>query len=228
MQRHPRATAAAGISYLLLTSMGLVLTPMLDLGSSGSAVRDYLRTLDTTSLVAGGYLQLLASVSLLTFVVQLSAPASAAVGRLAGAGATFAFACIGGAMAVLGGVALNRTAIAPQTARVLLDVASLLTWISTVGLAVALGAVGSVVLERRELPRWMGWSALGTAVALVVCLPWAGSPVVHVPATLFDLWVLVAAVMLLLRSLRGHDGSVATHRVPRYAGGSVHPVPEGP
>src|SRR4051794_26641134 len=47
MQRHPRATAAAGIGYLVLTSAGLVLAPMLDLGSSESAVRDYLRTLDT-------------------------------------------------------------------------------------------------------------------------------------------------------------------------------------
>jgi hypothetical protein len=223
MQRHPRATAAAGIGYLILTSAGLVLAPMLDLGSSESAVRDYLRTLDTASFAAGGYLQLAAFIALLAFVVQLSVPGTATVARLAGAGATFALACVGVAMAVVGGVALDRTTIAPQTARVLMDTASLLTWISTIGLAVSLGAVGVVVLTSGELPRWMGWAALGTTVGFIVCLPLAESPVVHVPAALFDLWVLVAAVLLLVRSFRGHDRSVATHRVAPYAGEAVAP-----
>src|SRR3954468_18748111 len=111
MQRHPRATAAAGIGYLVLTSAGLILTPMLDLGSSDSAVRDYLGTPATPMTVAGGYFQLAAFVLLLVFVVQLSAPGTATAGRLAGAGATFALVCVGTTLAVVGGVELHPTTV---------------------------------------------------------------------------------------------------------------------
>jgi hypothetical protein len=215
MQRHPRATAATGIGYLVLTTAGLILAPMLDLGSSESSIRAYLGSPATTATVAGGYSQLAAFVLLLAFVVQLSAPGTATVGRLAGAGATFTLACVGAALAVVGGVQLHRTTVEPGTAAVLMDTASLLTWISTIGLALAVGALGSVVLTTRELPRWMGWSAFGTAIGFAVCLPLVRTPIGHVPAALFDLWVLVAAVTLLVRSLRGHD--VATRSFPRAA-----------
>jgi hypothetical protein len=223
MQRHPRATAAAGIGYLLLTSAGLTLAPMLDLGSSNSAVRDYLGKPATTVSVAGGYLQLAAFVLLLAFVVQLSSPGTATVGRLAGAGATFTLACVGTALAVVGGVELHRTSVEPRTAAVLMDTASLLTWISTIGLAVAVGALGSAILASRELPSWMGWSAFGTAAGFAVCLPLVKTQIGHLPAALFDLWVLVAAVILLVRSFRGHDVSVATQQVPRRTGDAVTP-----
>jgi hypothetical protein len=223
MQRHPRATAATGIGYLVLTTAGLILAPMLDLGSSDSAVRDYLETPATASTVAGGYLQLAAFVLLLAFVVQLSAPGIATVGLLAGAGATFTLACVGTALAVVGGVELHRTTVEPRTAAVLMDTASLLTWISTIGLAVAVGALGFVVLTSRELPIWMAWAAFGTAVGFAVCLPLVRTPIGHVPAALFDLWVLVAAVILLVRSRRGHDVSVVTQQVPRHTGEAVTP-----
>src|SRR3954453_15277079 len=146
MQRHPRATAAAGIGYLVLTSAGLILAPMPDLGSSNSAVRDYLGTPATTLTVAGGYFLLAAFVLLLVFVVQLSAPGTTTAARLAGAGATFALACVGTTLAVGGGGELHRTPGEASTAAGLLDTASLLSWISTIGLAVAVGALGSVVL----------------------------------------------------------------------------------
>ena len=68
-----RATGALGNGYLVLTMTGLVLAPMLDLGASGPAVDHYLRTVDTASFIAGGYLQLAAFVTLLAFLVRLSA-----------------------------------------------------------------------------------------------------------------------------------------------------------
>ncbi len=220
MPRHPRATAAAGLGYLVLTSAGLILAPMLNLGSSDSAVRDWLARPATTATVAGGYVQLAAFVLLLTFVVQLSAPATATVGRLAGAGATFTLACVGTALAVVGGIELHRTTFEPRMAAVLMDVASLLTWISTIGLAVSVGALGSVILTSRELPSWMAWSAFATAVGFAVCLPLVRTSIGHIPAALFDLWVLVAAVILFVRSLRGNDVS---QQVPRHTGEAVTP-----
>jgi hypothetical protein len=220
MQRHPRATAATGIGYLVLTTAGLILAPILDLGSSDSAVRDYLGTPATTATVAGGYSQLAGVVLLLAFVVQLSAPGTATVGRLAAAGATFTLACVGTALAVVGGIELHRMTVEPRTAAVLMDMASLLTWISTIGLAVAVGALGSVILTSRELPGWMAWSAFGIAAGFAVGLPLVRTPIGHVPAALFDLWVLVAAVILLVRSLRGHDVS---EQVPRHTGAAVTP-----
>ena len=220
MRWHPRAIAALGIGYLVLTVAGLVLAPMLDLEASGPAVRTYLRTVETTPFVAGWCLQLAAFVTLLAFVVQLSAPATPTVGRLAAAGATFALACVGPAMAISGGVVLHHAAIAPATAAVLMDVASLLTWTSLIGLAVALGALGAATLTSRELPQWMGWSALGTAVGLAVSVPFASTGIAHVPAVFFVLWILVAAVIFLARSGPGRDVSAAVQPVPR----STHEV----
>src|SRR3954464_10672830 len=87
MTWHPRATAVLGIGYLVLTTTGLVLAPMLDLGASESAARRYVGTVDTTSFIAGAYLQVAAFVTLLAFVLRLSARAHPVVGRLAAAGA---------------------------------------------------------------------------------------------------------------------------------------------
>ena len=214
MTWHPRATAALGIGYLVLTTTGLVLAPMLDLGASESAARHYARTVDTTSFIAGAYLQLVAFVTLLVFVLRLSAQAHPVVGRLAAAGATIALACVGSAMAMSGGVVLHHAAIAPATAAVLMDVASLLTWTSLIGLAVALGALGAATLTSRELPQWMGWSALGTAVGLAVSVPFASTGFAHVPAVFFDLWILVAAVIFLARSGPGRDVSAPAQPAP--------------
>jgi hypothetical protein len=69
----------------------------------------------------------------------------------------------------------------------------------------------------------MGWSAIGTAVGLAVSVPFAGTGLAHVPAGLFDLWVLVAAVMFLARSGRGRNVSTAGQRVPRPARENVAP-----
>jgi hypothetical protein len=104
-----------------------------------------------------------------------------------------------------------------------MSTASLLTWVSLIGLAVALGAVGSATLASRELPRWMGWSALGTAVGLAVSVPFASTGIAHVPAAFFDLWILVAAVILLARSGPGRDDSAAVQRDPRATRQAVVP-----
>ena len=223
MTWHPRATAALGIGYLVLTMTGLVLAPMLDLGASGPEVRNYLRTVDTASFIAGGYLQLAAFVILLAFLVRLSAPAQPVVGRLAGAGATFALTCVGTGMAISGAVVLHHRTVALATATVLMTAASLLTWISLIGLAVALGALGSATLASRELPRWMNWSALGTAVGLAVSVPFASTGIAHVPAAFFDLWILVAAVILLARAGVGHEVSAEVQRAPRSTSEPVAP-----
>src|SRR3954451_20764998 len=213
MTWHPRASAALGIGYLAFTATGLVLAPMLDLGASDSAVRHYVRTVDTTSFVAGGYLQLAAFVTLLAFFLRLSARAHPVVGRLAVAGATVALACVGAGLATAGGVVLNHRTVAPATAAVLMSTASLLTWVSLIGVALAVGAVGSASLASRELPRWMGWSALGTAVGLAVSVPFASTGIAHVPAAFFDLWILVAAVILLARSGPGRNDSAPVQGV---------------
>jgi hypothetical protein len=94
---------------------------------------------------------------------------------------------------------------------------------SLIGLAVALGAVGSATLTSRELPRWMGWSAIGTALGLAASVPFADIGVAHIPAAFLDLWILVAAVMFLARPGRGRDLSAAGQRVPRSTSEAVAP-----
>jgi hypothetical protein len=61
-------------------------------------------------------------------------------------------------------------------------------------LSVLLGAVAAVVLSKRVLPRWLGWSAAGLAV---LALAASAFDVIFPIYLLFALWVLGTSAVLV-------------------------------
>jgi hypothetical protein len=204
MHRQQLAIAASGIGYIIASLTGLALAPLPDLGSSPAHDHAYLATLHTASFTAGSLLNLLAYLALLVFMVQLARLTSPRPGTtvrvLAAAGPTLAAACVASGIALAGAVALHRASLPPPVAATLLDAASLATWISTLGFALALAAAGwSIIRGNHPLARWTGWSALTIAAAFTACLPFARTGAGHLPAIAADLWIIATIIAVLRR-----------------------------
>lgn len=197
-------TAAAGLGYVVLSSAGLALAPLPDLGAPIATVRAFLGSARPPSYVSGGCAALLAYVALICFVVGVTLPLRRSGDRrgaaaLTVAGATLAAGAIATAAALVGGVVLTR-AVAVPTAQVLLTAGSVATWLSVIGIALALAGITASGPDGTGLPRWILWTAAVLAAVLTAAVPLAASPLAHVPALLLDLWVLVVAVLLLRRA----------------------------
>lgn len=66
---------------------------------------------------------------------------------------------------------------------------------SAAAMAVALGALATIVLRTRQvLARWLGWATVAVAVLLLL-----NFPLFNMPQSLFVLWTLVVAAFRLLR-----------------------------
>ena len=90
-----------------------------------------------------------------------------------------------------GAVALHRASLPPPVAAALLDAASLATWISTLGFALALATAGwSIIRGNHALAQWTGWSALAIAAAFAACLPFARTGTGHLPTIAADPWII--------------------------------------
>lgn len=99
-----------------------------------------------------------------------------------------------------GAVALHRASLPPPVAATLLDAASLATWISTLGFALALATAGwSIIRGNHALARWTGWSALAIAAAFAACLPFARTGTGHPPAIAADLWIIATVIAVIRR-----------------------------
>jgi hypothetical protein len=203
MRRHQLATAALGIGYVTLSFAGLALAPLPDLGTSAAHDSTYLAARQTVPFTAGSLLLLAAYLALLAFLVKLaylSGPNRGTPARaLATAGATLTFACVASGLGLAGAVVLHRTSVPPPVAATLLDAASLATWIATLGIALALAAVGWSTVRTPTLPRWTGWTALAIAATFAACLPFARTGAGHLPAIAADLWIIAAAITVLTR-----------------------------
>ena len=118
----------------------------------------------------------------------------------------------------LAGITIKLVSLAPEIAnrhlshgtpahRALQGIADAATVVSLYPLAVLLAAVAIVALRTGVLPRWLGFGAAATAIALAV----NGSLIdaKFVPAlVLFLLWTLIASVVLFRRA-QGEQGHVA-------------------
>ena len=99
-----------------------------------------------------------------------------------------------------GAVALHRASLPPPVAATLLDAASLATWISTLGFALALATADwSIIRGNHALARWTGWSALAIAAAFAACLPFARTGTGHPPAIAADLWIIATVIAVIRR-----------------------------
>jgi hypothetical protein len=187
--------------YLVGTFAALAIAPLPDLGSSAEEIAGAVNGLAPLTALLGGFLQMVAYTALLVFLVGLSSAAAPHRIALVAAEAAFALASVAIGVGLMIGVAL-APAGAHAGAPLMLVCASVLTWVSTFGFGVGLATVGLTALKNRALSRWLAWSALVLGALLAVALLVAASPVAHLPATLADLWILVAAIVLLVRGGR--------------------------
>jgi hypothetical protein len=159
---------------------------------------------DSTSIFAGSFLFALGTVFFVFFLGSLRAAFLAAEGQ---PGRLTAVAFAGGVgkavfdMGVIGGTAAGAIAadesddLTPQAAQSLFFVDDAFFIGAEFMAVVFMAASGAVILTSRVLPVWLGWLALVIALGLlVVPIGWAfllfGVP----------LWVLLASVILFLRS----------------------------
>ena len=202
-RRPPGWTAWAGLGYLALSFAGLALAPLPDLGAGSDQVQRFLTSASLGPYAAGGLAQLLAYLFLLMFAVGVTAPAREAGQRgtaviLAPTGVALAMAAITAAAALVGAVVLSHHLPAP-TAQVVLVAGSLATWLSVVGIAVALAALATLGPGGTSLPTWVTRGAALVAILLAAAVPVAETSWAHVPALLLDLWLATVAVILLRR-----------------------------
>ena len=204
-----RQGAASGIAYVGLIMVAGTLGPangIPTLDASPQAIGAYItNNPPTTGQWAAVYLEVLALLALVVFVAYLwrvLRDAEREDGWLSGVAlagglltATLKIASLPAAFA-----ALYRAddAIPAPVATALIDMNSAafaLTWATT---ALMLAATGAVVLTTSVLPRWLGYSGLGTAAALLVSLPFFVSD----PPTflLALLWIVAASVVLVRRA----------------------------
>jgi hypothetical protein len=91
----------------------------------------------------------------------------------------------------------------PQIARYAFDESQAAFANARVALGSFAGCCGWVILTTRFLPRWLGWVAIAIGVGLVLSrISWT-SQIWLVPYLMFWLWVIIVAVLLLRRGLRG-------------------------
>jgi hypothetical protein len=159
----------------------------------------------STAQWAGVYLEVLALLVFVVFVGYLwhvLRDAERDGGWLAGValsgGLLSAVIKLGSLPAALTALYRANDGISPQVATALIDmnnIAFALTWATT---ALMLSATAGVVLRTGVLPRWLGWSAIAIAVALLVSLPFAAAT--EPPTFLLALiWIIAASVVLIRR-----------------------------
>lgn len=204
VERPPGWTAWAGLAYVVLSFTGLALAPLPDLGATTGEVQRFLTSASPLPYTAGGITELLAYFCLLMFAVGLSSPARASGHRgaavtLAPLGAAMAAVTLIAAAALVGAVVLTPTLPLP-TVQAMLAAGSLATWLSVAGIALTLAALAALGPRGASLPRWSARTAALVAVLLAAAIPFAETPWAHTPALLLDIWVLVAAAILLRRS----------------------------
>ena len=119
------------------------------------------------------------------------------------------------------GITIKLASVAPELTanhlasgavhNALQDIADRATVISMYPLALLLAAVAAVALRTRVLPRWLGYSAAVTALALAVNAGFIHAKIV--PAfLLFALWTLAASIVLFIKA-----GGKAVHVTPSPA-----------
>jgi hypothetical protein len=202
-----RVAAIGGIAYVALSmaSQGLIqiggAEPSFD--APASEIVAFFEARNTQLFDIGVYLQLLALVAFLWFLGGLWAMLRQAEGQPA----WMSLIAVGSGLAFIGSLsggwqlAVFRLGdgLDPQIARLAFDMGNLGFANSWVPLGSMMLAAGAVMLGGVALPRWLGWSAVGIGVGLLVArIVWTLF-VAFIPWMLFWFWLIALAVVVLRR-----------------------------
>jgi len=218
MSRNASLTGLSGLAFVILTFTGFGLAPMPGLSATAPDVGQFLASAQPAQFTAGTYAQILAYTALLVFtsaILRWLRPwgHTGASGTLAVAGATFALASVASGLALAAAAVAQAHSLPGPTAMVLLDAATRATWLSSVGLALALIALGAALRAKGPLPRWCAPAAIIVGILVATAIPLAASEIAHLPATLADLWILVVSFLALRRRATA-PGSDQAARLP--------------
>src|SRR5712691_2949736 len=199
---------ASGLASVVLGVVGFGVlggtTPKL--GASTEAVTKYV-TRSNIQTCTGPYLGLFGLLFFAVFAGRLWAILRRAEGDVAWLSATALGAALVWLAVLLstdfasGAVAFyaGRRGLDPATAGALYDLKHFGELLAGAIYAVFLAATAAVVLGRRVLPRWLGWTAVVIAVATVVTVPFGPGDLSETPHFLQLLWLLAVSVVLIAR-----------------------------
>lgn len=201
----PRIGAAYGLVFVLLQSAALGFMSSggwLDPGASKADILKAFAGTSASQLWIGAYLSVLAGLCFIPFAARVvtalrraeGAPEWLSTTALAG-GVLLVAAELGGAGAVNALLARAGHDLSAAEAMSLFDLAQALLFLFWAGGTLFLAASAVLSLKLRALPRWLGGAAAGIA-ALSLIAP-ASTQLLHIPATLFYLWVIAASIVLI-------------------------------
>jgi hypothetical protein len=103
----------------------------------------------------------------------------------------------------------------PRGVGLLFDVGAAAFYLFQAALAVSVAAIAASALATRALPRWLGWGAAMTALAMAVNVVFAYKTPEFAPAVfLFMLWALAACIVLIRRAGAPAAGEAAQPITP--------------
>lgn len=206
-QTWARGGAATGVLSIIVATIGFVLHGNPPLGKSGPAIVTWAAGVDQTRFTTGIYVELVGYLLFLVFAAWLwsalrrpgDEAAWLSMAALVGAILSMGISAVadGFWLALLPGV---HQGTAPQTLALVREAAE-----QTFDLSFLFGGlftllIGVVILRTRHLPTWSGATALILGVATLV-------PPIALPASLiWEVWVLVVSIYLLLRPVAGVAG----------------------
>ena len=209
--RWQKIGAAGGIAYVVLQ---LASQMLIQIGGSEPAfdapaqvIVDYFLNRSLPLALVGGTLSMLSIIAFLWFLGVLWAALQAYEGEPAWLSLlAFASGVIG--MAILLGssgweLALLRLGdgLSAETIQILFDQGNLTFANLWIALASMLLATGIIAIRHDALPRWLGWFALLTAVALLAARSvwFTASGIKFIPYMLVWLWLIATSIVLLRR-----------------------------
>ncbi len=195
-----RASAAAGLISIVVSTVGYAMHGDFPMGKNGTGLVTWAAGTNQSSFAAGVYVEVVGFLFFTMFAAWLwaaSRDAEGGSGWLSTAGFIGAVLLVGIA-AVDDGiwVALlhaGRNGTNPQTLVVIRDIAQQLSVVSYLFEALFPLLIGYVLFVTKVAPRWIGLSAVILGLAIIV------PPTAFIADLLFELWVLVVSIYLLIR-----------------------------
>jgi hypothetical protein len=207
-----RIAAGSGLLHVVVVLIGVAIhqgSP--DVGASGHDVAMYVAAVSPTQAWIGNYVEGVGYLLFLLFATYLYTAFPRTVDPWKWVSVTaLAAAIMYVTMSVGPGIALQEATVQwgkrgvnSQVVAAVSDIADDVFFLSFLPVALFLGAVAVQAWLTHVLPRWIGLSAAGTAVLVLIAGALANLPATHGAAMLaflvFALWIVSTSVALLVR-----------------------------
>lgn len=203
MMRKSGAIAGIAFPIIQMAAQGLIQVggPEPSFAAPADEIVSFFQNRNEMLFSVGEFLSVLSLVPFLWFLGALWSTIAEKNGVLSaialGSGVVTAVALGGGGWSL----AMFRISegLEPSMARLLFDEGNLNfanSWVSSGTLVLAAG----LALRKLDFPRWIGWSSLILAIAMILSRAIWTSPIAFGPHVLYWIWLIVVGVLMLRRS----------------------------